>query len=136
MPGGGAGDGAEGVVSSRRTYEWRVARHVSQDIGMPRPARSGGVEGAPCHHRCCRGGPEPGGGGPGLRGVPGVGVAAGGPVPGRGRGGVRAPLPAAEDLPRAVPESTAELIIRLRKELADRAWLPCQRGLLLGRFLL
>jgi len=25
---------------------------VSQDIGIPRPARSGDVEGAPGHHRC------------------------------------------------------------------------------------
>jgi hypothetical protein len=58
---------------------------VSQDIGIPGPPWSADVEGTPGHHRCCQGGPQPGGGGgPGLRGFAGLGVAAGGPLPGRG----------------------------------------------------
>src|SRR5215471_7614031 len=69
-----------------------------QDIGMAWPARSGDVEGAPGYYRCHHRGPVPGGGGPGLRGVPGLGVPPGGPLPRRGRGGVRAAVAAAEVL--------------------------------------
>src|SRR5215475_8837781 len=76
------------------------ARGVSQDIGMAWPARSGDVEGTPCHYRCCHRGPLAGRGSAGLWGFPGLGQPAGGPLPGRGRGGVRAAVPAAEDLTR------------------------------------
>ena len=52
---------------------------------------------------------------------PGLGVPAGGPVPGRGRGGVRAAVPAAEDLTAAPSRTTAvSLIFELRKELAGQ----------------
>jgi hypothetical protein len=101
------------AVSSLRICEWVLSGHrntclaaigltgggVSQDIGMAWPARSGDVEGASCHHCCCHRAPVAGRGSPRIRRVPGLGVPAGRPVPGRGRGGVRAAVPAAEDLP-------------------------------------
>jgi hypothetical protein len=84
------------AVNERRDLgRWRG---VSQDIRMGWPAGSVDVEGALSYHRCHHRGPVPGRGGPGVRGVSGLGVEAGGPVPGRGRGRVRAAVPAAEDL--------------------------------------
>jgi hypothetical protein len=63
------------------------------------PAAWPDVEGAPGHHRCHRRGAEPGGGGPPVRGLPGLDQPAADPVPGRGRISVRAAVPQAEDLP-------------------------------------
>jgi hypothetical protein len=37
-----------------------------------------------------------------------------------GRGRVRAPLPSPEDLPTAIPDDVVELIVRLRKQLAEQ----------------
>ena len=55
------------------------ANGVSQDIGISGPAVSAGVEGAFGYHRCRYGEAQSGGGGPGLRGVAGLGVPAGPP---------------------------------------------------------
>ena len=54
---------------------------------------------------------------PPVRGAPGVGVQAPGPVPRRGRGGVRAPLPAAEDLTTAVTEQDVAAVLAERDRL-------------------
>jgi hypothetical protein len=100
------GLGVFALVLSERIQQCPASGHrngVSQDIGMPGPARSTDVEGASCHHRRGRREPVPGGGGPGLRGVAGMGVAAGGPVPSRGRGGIRAPVTPPENLPVGDP---------------------------------
>ena len=61
----------------------------------------------------------------GLRGVAGVGLAAGGPVPGRGRGGVRAAVPAAEDLPGAIaPRHRGPDRRGCARSWPGRAWTP------------
>jgi hypothetical protein len=54
----------------------------------------------------------------GLRGRPVLGLRAAGPLPGRGRGGVRAAVPAAEDLSDRDKRRRGRLIIRLRMDLA------------------
>jgi hypothetical protein len=80
-------------VSSFRTSEWRVAGHrnglTGSVFGFRRRAWS--LPLSPLKG-------WPGGGGPAVRGLPGLDQPAAGPLPGRGRGGVRAAVPAAEDL--------------------------------------
>ena len=110
-----------------------MADGVSQDMEMAWPARSGDVKGASGYHCSCYRGPVSGGGGPGVWGVAGVGVAAGGPVPGRGRGGVRAAVPAATSLPVRDQPGTVELIVRLRDDLCgvqetrSAGWRPVRK---------
>ena len=93
---------------------------MSRDIGMGWPAACSDVEGAPGHHRRHRRRAVAGGGGPPVRGLSGVGQQAGGPVPGRGRGGVRVAVPAPKTFPNAIAPGIAELIVRLRKDLAGQ----------------
>ncbi len=92
---------ARGAVSWLNTSEWGVSRHrhsVSHDIGIAGVASVGHVEATSGHHRGpCR--HLPVGGGPHLRGLPGLDQPTDGPPPRRGRGRVRAQVPAAVDVP-------------------------------------
>ncbi len=72
---------------------------VSQDIQDRQARPCGHVESQACHHRCHRREAPGRRGRPHLRGGPVVGVCAAGPPPCRGRGGVRAAVTAAGNLP-------------------------------------
>jgi hypothetical protein len=103
------------AVSSFRTLEWRVAGHRNGRAATVLACRRRVLSSLLSLPRA-----ESGRGGPPVRGFPGLDQPAAGPLPGRGRGGVRAAVPAAEDLPSAISPGTVELITGLRKELSGQ----------------
>ena len=96
------------------------SRRRGAGLGADRAERSPDVESAPGHHcRHCREAPGQRGC-PQLRGCPVLGLHPACPVPGRRGRRVRAAVRRPRTSPRAISADTADLIVRLRKELTDQ----------------
>jgi hypothetical protein len=91
--------------------------HISQDIGITRPARSGDVQGTPDHHRRPRRGPLPARGRPRLRRQPKLGQSPGRPLPRRGEAAFQPRSRRPKTSPTAIPPATVTLITSLRGKL-------------------